>query len=356
MNELNGADGANRIGEVSVSDVALLAAVLCAVVLLSWGSVKWLIGYLVRTDTVDRPNERSMHSGTVPRGGGLVVVVLLTIALLLLSAVSSRSLLFLGLAGCLIAWATLGWSDDKLDLSPKLRLLIQFVVSGVTVVLFGWVDQVHGVGLGWVGPLFTLVGIVWMANLNNFMDGMDGLAASQAIIAGLTLGTWFLYLGDTELALLCTVLVAANYGFLLWNWQPARIFMGDVGSVTVGALYAMLMVIAANRYNLPVLSLGMVFAVFIGDATYTVLNRIRKGERFWLPHRSHFYQRAGLSGVKHARVVLIYIVMMVLCSLFATLSVLYRDIIGLMVGFTLVVLLLAAFWVRSLEREKNKRS
>lgn len=345
---------ANAIAKLAVSDMALLVVAFGVVVLLSWGGVRWLIDYLVRTDTVDRPNERSMHTGTIPRGGGLVVIALLIISLLLLAVISSRTLFFLGLAGCLMSWAALGWSDDKLNLSPKLRFIIQLTIAAVTVALFGWVNQIYGVSLGYLGPVLTLVGIVWMANLNNFMDGMDGLAASQAVIAGLTLGTWFLYLGDIELAFLCAVLVAAHYGFLLWNWQPAKIFMGDVGSITVGALYGMLIVIAANRYNLPVVSLAMIFIVFIADATFTVLNRIRNGERFWLPHRSHFYQRAGLAGVTHARVVVIYIVMMVLCSLFATLSVLYRDIIGLMVGATLIVLSLTAFWVVSLERKQEQ--
>lgn len=341
---------------ILLNSTALLTLVFCLVGLISWLGTKWLISYLIQSDVVDRPNERSMHSGVVPRGGGLVITALVFLGLVAIAIFTSRTLFFFGLAGCVALWATLGWCDDKLDLSPKLRFGIQFLISGITVWLFGWVHEIHGFALGWLGPVLTLVGIVWMANLNNFMDGMDGLAASQAIVGGLTLCVWFLYLGDVEVALLCIILVAANYGFLLWNWQPAKIFMGDVGSITIGALYATLVVIAANRHNLPVSSLLMVFSVFIADATYTVLNRIRKRERFWLPHRSHFYQRAGLAGVAHSRVVLIYIVMMVLCSLFATFSVLYRDIISLMIG--LIVLMLASFalWVCSREKTVNKHN
>ena len=92
-----------------------------------------------------------------------------------------------------------------------------------------------------------IVGVLWLSNLYNFMDGMDGLAASQSIVASLTFGFWFFQAGSSSLALLCSLVAAANYGFLFYNWHPAKIFMGDIGSVTHGALFATMTIIAQNR-------------------------------------------------------------------------------------------------------------
>lgn len=343
-------------GQIQLNGAWLLLVVFCVTGLVSWVAVGRLIHYLRAKNMVDVPNERTMHTGVVPRGGGLIVVGLIIAALVGLALFyNGRALFFIGLAVCVSAWAGLSWCDDRFDLSPTLRFGVQLLISAATIVSFGWVNQVQGLALGWLGPVVSLIGIVWMANLNNFMDGMDGLAASQAIMAGLTLGVWFVFLGDHALALLCAVLVAASYGFLLWNWQPAKIFMGDVGSVSLGALYATLIIITSNRYGIPVISVIMVFGVFIGDATYTVLNRIRKREPFWLPHRSHFYQRAGLAGVAHSHVVISAIVLMGLCSVFATLSILYRDIMLPLAGGLVLLLASAAFWVTRIEKTASNK-
>jgi Fuc2NAc and GlcNAc transferase len=294
-----------------------------------------------------------MHEGIVPRGGGLVIVGVIIMTLLSMLLTTSRPLFFVGLTVSVLAWATLSWCDDRFDLSPKSRFVTQGLIISITVALYGWVGVLLEMDLAWAGPVLSVIGIIWMANLNNFMDGMDGLASSQAIVGSVTFGVWFFYLGDHELAILCAAIASSSYGFLLWNWQPAKIFMGDVGSITLGGLFATLMIIAANRHNIPVLSLLMVFGVFIGDSTCTILNRMRKGERFWLPHRSHFYQRAGLSGVKHSKVVFTSVILMVLCSLIATLSILYRDIIVQLLILVAVLLTFISFLVMKLEKRAN---
>ncbi len=325
-------------------------AVAMASFILSWLGVRAMIGVLTRRNIVDHVNNRSMHRGVVPRGGGLVIVALVLLSTLVLSLFDQRLTFFLSLTVCLGAWALLSWCDDRHDLSPNLRFGFQLLISIVTVMLFGWVDSVFGLSLGLIGPVVTVIGLLWMANLNNFMDGMDGLAASQAIIGCLTLGVWFFYLGDWQLAMVCTVVVASSYGFLMWNWQPAQVFMGDVGSVTLGALYATLIILAVNRHNIPVLSCVLVFGVFVVDASFTILNRLRKREKIWLPHRSHHYQRAGLAGVKHSKVVLFAIVLMTICSLFATFSVLYRDIITYLLGLTVLMFIAVSIRVNKLEK------
>ncbi len=329
------------------------ALVAILVALLSWVGVRFMIGYLSRNNMVDNPNERTMHTGSIPRGGGLVICLFVLMALIYFSVFSDRGTLFIGLAACLTAWMALSWSDDRVDLSPRFRFAMQIAIAALTVSLLGWVNVFWGMSFGLLGSVLSVIGILWMANLYNFMDGMDGLAASQSIVASITLGVWFHYLGDLQLAMVCTVVAAASYGFLMWNWQPANVFMGDVGSVSLGAFFATLMIVAANRHGLPIDSLLMIFSVFIADATITLANRLRKGEKVWLPHRSHFYQRAGLAGAKHAHVVIVGIVMMILSALLATFSVLNRDIIGLIIGANVVLLVLAACWVVRLEKRNR---
>lgn len=317
--------------------ILLAIVILFLMVLVSWFSVGRLRHYLLAKGIVDTPNERSMHEGQVPRGGGIVIVTMLAVVLLWLSISSARPMLFLGLWLTVLLWSGLSWWDDKHNLSPKLRLLLQLTFTMLGVSAFGWVDNVQlsadlRIPLAWFGFVLTFVGMLWLANLYNFMDGMDGFAAAQTIIASLTLSFWFWAMGDLEIALVCLVLAGASYGFLIWNWRPAKIFMGDVGSITLGAFFASLIIIGTSRFDIPVISMVMLFGVFVVDASITILRRISKREKFWLPHRQHYYQRLGLAGMAHDKIVILSIVLMLFCSLLATLSLIYRDTILLCLG------------------------
>ncbi len=312
----------------------ILAAVLILVVttLLSWFCVGRLRRVLIAKNIVDLPNERSMHQGQVPRGGGLIIVAMLLVALVILSFTSGRSQLFLALSVIVLLWSGLSWWDDKHDLSPKLRLILQIVFAALTVSALGWVDNIQlssslRIPLLWIGALSTFVGVLWLANLYNFMDGMDGFAAAQTIIASLTFGFWFWAFGDLEIAFICLVVASASYGFLLWNWQPAKIFMGDVGSVSMGVFFACLIIIASTRFDVPVVSMVMLLGVFVFDASLTILRRAINLQKIWLPHRQHYYQRLGLAGMAHEKIVILSILVMLICSLLATLSLIYRDTI-----------------------------
>jgi Fuc2NAc and GlcNAc transferase len=296
---------------------------------LSWFAVGHLISRLIAKDIVDRPNDRSLHQGAIPRGGGLVIVASLLIALIVMSAISNRPQLFVALVLMVLAWAGLSWSDDKTDLTPKFRLIVQFCICVFSVLAFGWVDQVLGLGLGWFGPVLSVVGLLWMANLYNFMDGLDGLAASQTIVASISMAFWFLMHGDWPLSIVCVVLAASSYGFLLWTWNPAKIFMGDVGSITLGGFFGTLFIIGTTRHGLSIISFFGLFGVFIADATTTILIRARRGEKIWLPHRQHFYQRLANQGYAHSNIAIASVVLMLICSVLATLGVMYHDMIWL---------------------------
>jgi Fuc2NAc and GlcNAc transferase len=327
-----------------------IAFLFILVAVLSWLALRRLIPSLLVNNIVDLPNDRNLHQGVIPRGGGLVIITSLLIALIVAALISDRTSLFTGLAVIVFAWASLSWWDDKSDLTPKFRLLIQLVICILTVSAFGWVTQILGLSLSWFGPLLSVVGLLWMANLYNFMDGLDGLAASQTIVASISLAFWFFMHQDLALALVCVVVGASSYGFLLLNWNPAKIFMGDVGSIGLGGFFGTLFIIGSSRYDLSIVSFFVLFAVFIVDATATIIMRARRGEKIWLPHRQHFYQRLANAGYAHSKIALAGLILMLICSVFATLGVLYHDMIWLSLIAVLLITAVSAVLVIYLEK------
>ena len=342
-------------------NTVVLALLLICTAIVSWWLVGRLIGFLHKHKIVDTPNHRSLHKGSVPRGGGLVIIGLTLVCLLVLVPLSGRYWVLGGLSAVILAWSGLSWWDDRKNLSPRRRLMFQLLFTLLTIFAFGYINTVQisvdrVIWLSGFGAVLTFIGVIWLANLFNFMDGMDGLAATQTIIAGITLAFWFWQAGDQQLALTCMILAAASYGFLLRNWQPARIFMGDVGSITIGAFFATLIIFGNTRYQIPVVSFVLLLGVFVFDASVTIFIRAVKREKIWLPHRRHFYQRLAATGMDHSRIVIMQTVLMLLCSIIASLTVLDRDRIGSAVGLELILLIVAASLVLRLEKnvDKNK--
>lgn len=336
----------------------IVIIVLVAIAALSWLWLGVLRNQLSALSMVDSPNERSLHQGQVPRGGGVVFVFFLVASLLLMMVWSDRHQTFAALAILTTSWAALGWFDDRRDLSPSLRLAWQLLLAIVTLALFGFVTELKlsnelVLVLGWGGALLSLVGLLWFVNLYNFMDGMDGLAASQTIIACLTLAWWLLILGDWWLALCCLTLAAATYGFLLRNWNPASIFMGDVGSIALGAFFGTLMIYLNTFHNIPILCLILIFAVFVADTSITVLKRMLRAERIWLPHRSHYYQRFAALGVNHGHIVLGCIILMIVCSIAASLAMADHARIPQVCVFVVGLLLSCIVVIRRMETKRT---
>jgi len=328
--------------------------------LISWILVNKLTIILQNKKIVDVPNDRSMHEGEIPRGGGLVIIALLLVSLIVLGLISGRLALFLAIFITVLAWALLGWVDDRVDLSPHCRMLLQIVFTCLMLMAFGWVNTIHfseqNIQLMPVfGILLSVIGVLWLANLYNFMDGIDGLAASQTVVAGATLCFWLWQYGDQTLALVCLVLAAASYGFLLCNWHPAKIFMGDVGSVTIGAFFATIILIGVGRYEIPVISFVILFGVFVADASITIIRRCLKREKIWLPHRSHYYQRLAALDFDHGKIVLAALVLMTLSSLIATITVIDRDTIVLGALVEMLLLASSAIYVEALELRRHRK-
>jgi UDP-N-acetylmuramyl pentapeptide phosphotransferase/UDP-N-acetylglucosamine-1-phosphate transferase len=287
-----------------MSEAISLAAVVLATSLLTCAATGALIPVLRRRELLDHPNERSSHSVPTPRGGGIALVGSLLLAWLVLFQAGWVAPGVVSISLAAAALAVISWIDDLHSLSPLLRLLAQgaAVALGTYVLpetqyplrdLWGFVFYLTGVSLLWV----------WWINLFNFMDGIDGLAGSEAAAIGVGV-LLFVIRGigaDSELALLAAAIIGAAIGFLRWNWSPAQIFLGDVGSAPLGYLLGFLLLDLALRGFWKITLILPLY--FLADATITLSRRLLRGERIWRPHREHYYQQAVRRGLGHAAVV-----------------------------------------------------
>lgn len=251
---------------------------------------------------MDHPNERSLHATPTPRIGGLGIMAGVGVASVWLA---DAALLPVVLGA--FALAAVSVLDDVRGLPVRVRFLAHFVAAGACLLALGLT--------GWALLAGTLA-VVWMTNLYNFMDGSDGLAGGMAAIGfgALALGAW---LGDAPgLAVFCASIAAAALAFLRFNFPPARVFMGDAGSIPLGFLAATLGILGARQHVWPWLFPLLVFSPFIVDASVTLARRGLRGEKIWQAHRSHYYQRVVLLGATHRQLALAaYAVMLAMAAL-----------------------------------------
>lgn len=264
--------------------------------------------YALHRSLIDVPNARSSHSVPTPRGGGVAIVVVMAVSLAVLSFVDlvSASLTWAVLSAGL-AVALLGFADDHGHIAARWRLLGHFLAAGWAVFWLGGLPVLTVFGatleLGWIGHLMALLFVVWMLNLYNFMDGIDGIASIEAI--GVCLGALLCYAaaapenGSNALGYLECLLVASVAGFACWNFPWARIFMGDAGSGFLGIVIAILALNAAWVAPQLLWSWLILLGVFIVDATFTLLRRLLRGEPVYQAHRSHAYQVAARRFGRH---------------------------------------------------------
>ncbi|WP_285430511.1 glycosyltransferase family 4 protein [Pseudomonas sp. fls2-241-R2A-110] len=282
---------------------------LLAVFVVSWGLTLVLRRYALANSLMDTPNERSSHSVPTPRGGGVAIVVSFLLALLILRGLDLMSLATLvGLLGSGLLVALIGFADDHGHIAARWRLLGHFAASIWALYWLGGSPGVTVFGLtldpGWIGNILFVLYLVWMLNLYNFMDGIDGLASAEAISVclGMLLVYWFS--ANLELAWGPLALVAAVAGFLCWNYPPAKIFMGDAGSGFLGIVLAGMSIEAASRSPELLWSWLIMLGVFIVDATWTLMRRLLRGEKVYEAHRSHGYQYASRKHRSHKTVTL----------------------------------------------------
>jgi UDP-N-acetylmuramyl pentapeptide phosphotransferase/UDP-N-acetylglucosamine-1-phosphate transferase len=278
------------------------------------------------------PNDRASHTHPTPRGGGLVIFLVTIISWLAYLTFSSSQTIDSSILGYLVgalSIAAISWRDDVRSLPYWMRFAVHVGAALLPLSLVGyWSDialPLRGmIELGWFGLPLTFFWIVGLTNAYNFMDGIDGLAGGQAMIAALG---WLLlawYLGQPLIAVLALFLTAATAGFLWFNWSPARIFMGDVGSAFLGYTFAVLpLLLSTSEHRLPFAALVLVWP-FVFDTGFTFLRRVRRREKIFEAHRSHLYQRLVISGLPHQTVTLLYLALAllnVLLSLWWVISV-----------------------------------
>lgn len=288
--------------------------------LVSVAIVVWILCFLFSSPdswfyVLDKPNNRSLHDVPKPRTGGMAIfLVVFSLWLIIIFTQNLDKYFYYLLAGMFIL-AVISFIDDRYPISQILRLCVHIfaatllVIGGVEInfgsrltSVFGWYDFLFGVS--------TILVIAWVINLYNFMDGIDGLAGGMGLIGFGCLGVLGWLGGDDLYMLMAFIVAASNLGFLMHNFPPAKIFMGDVGSITLGYLVAFFS-LWGFRANLivwwcPVL----IFSPFIVDASVTLARRLLHGEKIWEAHKSHYYQKLVQNGWGHRKTAIFEYILM----------------------------------------------
>ena len=265
--------------------MTVLAPLLAAVI--SIAVIAWLLRSGKAALALDHPNERSLHVRPVPRIGGIGIVLGALVPLTLAGIPRLVAVLAAALA-------VLSFLDDRRGLPISARF-------GAHLLSAAAVLPVAAPALPVWAWLILVPALVWMTNLYNFMDGSDGLAGGMAFFGFGAYAVASFVAGDQAMGVAAAGIAAAAAGFLGFNQHPARVFMGDAGSIPLGFLAGTLGVLGWTRDLWPVWFPPMVFAPFVADATVTLLRRMARGERFWQAHRSHYYQRLVRLGWGHRR-------------------------------------------------------
>ena len=292
---------------------------LCAILILSWSGVYAIRHLAERHNILDIPNERSSHSISTPRGGGLAIVILTLAGVWLYFSLrpglSGRSLVMYTIGGILVV--AISWLDDLRSQAMSTRFAFHSIGALLAMVGFGYLQFNSILAVGpviavTIGVMITFMWIVGLTNAYNFMDGIDGIAASQAIVAGLAWAALGWISSQPLIFVLGFLLAVSSAGFAIHNWYPARIFMGDVGSAFLGYTFAVLPLMflsqLAGSERSPRTFLAVILPLwpFVFDSVFTFLRRLFLGENVFSAHRSHLYQRLVIAGYGHRFVSLLY--------------------------------------------------
>ena len=274
--------------------------------LFSFIGTKYLKEYLEKKKIFDIPNERSSHIKPIPKGGGWIIVIFLLILMTpkvyeydsgIIEFYSKDPILFIHFSITLLALAILSWFGDIKNINPFIRLFFQFFII---LYLTSQGERSYNEII-----IICLV-IVWFINIFNFMDGIDGITPSVTI----TIFAGYLIAISSITAFNIYSIIFCCLGFLFWNWHPAKIFLGDVGSVILGFIcISFMMVLFINGQWDWALSLTM---YYILDTSITLINRFIAGKKIWQAHSEHYYQKAVQSGMSHSQVVKLIIALQIL--------------------------------------------
>ena len=281
---------------------------------------------------LDIPNERSLHERPTPRGGGLAIVAGAVAAGCWVAVFFPPAQGAAWVFGAAVLVGSASLLDDKFTVPPQFRLLAH-LLAGVALVLGGLTPELlvlPGLTLAWPGGVAALVSVLfvgWMINLYNFMDGMDGFAGGMGVFGFGTFAVIGAIAGHVQFAVSSAVLCTACAGFVVSNFPPARIFMGDVGSSILGLAAATLTLWAEREGLFPVWVGILVFSPFVVDATVTLGRRVLRREKVWHAHKTHFYQRLVQLGWGHRKTVLAEYGIMASCSVSAAVAAFVESLV-----------------------------
>lgn len=290
-------------------------------VLISYYSVSLYRAYAIKCDILDHPNHRSSHHVATPRGAGIVIAFIWFLVVWfcdIFYEITLHQWLIFFVPSFLIA--IIGFLDDRFELNVLVRafthllcaIWVVVLLHGLPVVYIGY----HAIHWQIIGSILAVVAIMWSVNLFNFMDGLDGFAAVEAIFF-FGVGGYLIYQASPEaqyIALISWSLVALMLGFLFWNWPKAKIFLGDVGSSFLGFLVMVFALYATRVYNIPLLLWIYLYGLFCFDATITLIRRMAHGDKVYQSHNLHAYQRLHQAGFSHRQVLYANILLNALIS------------------------------------------
>ncbi len=328
----------------------------------SYIGVEWFRRWSLRRNLYDVPNERSSHTIPTPRGGGLIIV-LISLTIYFIYALTHEGIFAWSYFVGAFLVAGVSWLDDLYTVSFIWRFCVHVAAALLVIFSVGYYEEIfipliQVTAVSKIGGLIlTFFWIVWLTNAYNFMDGIDGIAGIQAFSAGigwLVIGKLF---GADSSGFYGGVIAFTCLGFLIQNWQPAKIFMGDVGSAFLGYTFGVLPLLVEKEIgttfqNHNLLPLGAIFLnwLFIFDTIYTFIKRLFKKERFWEAHRGHLYQRLVAEGFTHQTTAIIYGVISISTVLITILWMLnpkmWETFLFLIIGFQSIGILLCLYLKR----------
>ncbi|MDQ6986808.1 MAG: glycosyltransferase family 4 protein [Mariprofundaceae bacterium] len=296
---------------------------------------RWFISERSPLRILDAPNPRSLHQHPTPRTGGIGILAGIVVGWVFLASTLAWPYQLNWIIMAAVAVAAISLLDDVRDLPPTPKFVVHGLAAGLLMV--------GGMHLPWgfFGLVITWLAIVWMTNLFNFMDGMDGFAGGMALSGFVFLGLAGWLGGAQTYAVFCWLVAVSALGFLPFNFPPARIFMGDAGAATLGLLAAGLSLWAVNDGVFPIWFPLLVFSPFVVDATLTLLHRGWRREKVWRAHRTHYYQRLVQAGWGHRKTVLAEYLLMLTVGGSALVLLLFPDfwLVGLIVWSSIYILL-----------------
>ena len=337
----------------AITSIALFGASFLGVGLFR----KWV----ARKELLDHPNERSSHTVPTPTGAGLVIVLLVLGCLITFGVAFSqlRSVFYIAIGAALISFVS--WLDDLKPLPSAVRFGVHGVAAVIAIWGFGHFQSMLLPGVGFVtfgslGIPITFIWIVGLTNAYNFMDGIDGIAGIEAIVAG---SGWAVvgWLVDQPIVTFTGIFLAsASCGFLIHNWQPAKIFMGDVGSAFLGYLFAILSLVlldsTPSQDNAFLIGILVVWP-FVFDTLLTFFRRLYRRENVFAAHRSHLYQRLVIAGNSHQKITIIYGLLGLAGPLLAICLLQKWD--HKMMWFSILPMMAVALWIFTIKQDRVKR-